>query len=116
MGKNTITLEYGCPMCQQQGTQGKFSLQPITINRALNAPKDFECPQCGTHGHYQFRQWEGKEHIQWAFDNSLRFQYVYDCPGCGGKLTEYVRIGMTADHSVCRRCGKTRNGNLAGYR
>jgi hypothetical protein len=41
---------------------------------------------------------------------------VYDCASCAGKLTEYVTIGVTKDHSVCRRCGKVRAGNLTGCR
>jgi DNA-directed RNA polymerase subunit RPC12/RpoP len=115
MEDKTIILEYGCPMCQSS-THAKFVLKPVTVQRSLNAPKDFECPQCGSLGHYQFRQWEGSEHIQWAIDNRMSYKYVYDCIHCGGKLTEYVSIGSTKDHSVCRRCGRVRAGNLSGYR
>ena len=115
MEENHVTLDYGCPICQPD-KRGDFELKPITIRRSLNAPKEFDCPHCGNSGHYQFRQWEGNEHIQWAIDGRLSFKYVYDCRSCGGKLTEYVTIGVTKDHSICRRCGKVRTGNLSGYR
>ena len=115
MKKNNVTLDYGCPMCQPL-SEAKFVLKPVTIRRSLDAPIDFECPQCGSLGHYQFRQWEGTEHIQWAVDHRSSFKYVYDCPRCGGRLTEYVTIGRTKDHSVCRHCGRVRAGNLSGYR
>jgi DNA-directed RNA polymerase subunit RPC12/RpoP len=115
MEDNKVTLNYGCPMCQPQ-TQEEFVSKPVTIKRSLNSPKDFDCPQCGSQGHYQFRQWEGSEHIQWAIDDRMSFKYIYDCSNCGGKLTEYVTIGRTKDHSVCRHCGNVRTGNLSGYR
>jgi transcription elongation factor Elf1 len=116
MKENIVNLDYGCPMCQRHKPEEGFVVQPVAIQRSLNAPRDFKCPQCGSIGHYQFRQWEGTEHIQWSLDHRLSFLYMYDCPQCGGKLTEYVTIGKYADRSVCRHCGKTREGNLTGYR
>jgi hypothetical protein len=115
MGTRSVTLDFGCPMCQQP-SQEEFETRPVTLERSLNAPKDFECPHCGSCGHYQFQKWEGTEHIQWAIEGHASFKYVYDCPHCGSKLTEYVTLGRIKDHSVCRKCGKVRAGNLSGYR
>jgi rubredoxin len=116
MENYTVTLDYGCPMCQKHKSKEGFAVQTITIQRSLNAPRNFKCPQCGALGHYQFRQWEGKEHIQWSIEHWASFQYVYDCIHCGGKLTEYVTIEKYDDHSICRHCGRERSGNLTGYR
>ncbi len=77
---------------------------------------DFKCTHCGSSGHYQFAYWGNTEHIQWSFENWLSFRYVYDCPHCGSKLTEYVTLDKYNDNSVCRHCGRERSGSLTGYR
>jgi transcription elongation factor Elf1 len=112
MNQKTVTLDFGCPMCQEP-TQTGFALKPVTLQRSQDEPVDFECPHCGSLGHYQFRQGEESEYIQWCIEGRMSFKYVYDCPKCGGRLSEYVNIGRSRDHSVCRRCGNVREGNLA---
>ena len=116
MKSDTVTLDYGCPMCQEQTPAKEAVLQPFTIKRSLKAPGDFDCPHCGSVGHYQFIQLEGAEYIQWSIEHRLSFHYTYDCAKCGGKLTEYVRIGRVTDHALCLRCGAMREGNLTGSR
>jgi hypothetical protein len=111
MTEEFVELKYGCPLCEARGRR-EFGQQPIQLVKELDGWHDFECPQCGSVSRYNFRKVQAGLHIVWATRKNTGLQYTTDCQFCGEKLTVYMRAGSTTDHSLCRACGKKRDGNM----